>query len=445
TFVWDWASGLPEMLSEGQATGGEPVALYLAGHETLGQWDSASPGGAEEWAYYLPDGLGSVRQVTDAAGAVTDAREWTPYGVEVGAAQAELGYTGEWQDPVLGLTYLRARWYDSYLNQFVSPDPIVPDHWDPHSINGYTYALGNPIRYTDPDGLAPLPPPYPPPQTLVPDPRDLTKWLYNEMIANATSPEVRGLLALNEISRHLREGITCDLSTAMALAGGGDPIVNYLLSLTGFNIQYRIWSADEAAAVFHVAALFWYRELVKNKAVWDFKDEMGLRLGPGITLCTSPSTCYNDVEFSVPGNVHFAYIGVIAGFPGWEIQAGAAAADITDPARDPNSKEYVPGLPPGVVSITNLDPSTWNFGDEARDHEAVTCGIKMAERYGVLMTYSQFQSELSLYIGEFDRCTPDPGPPDEDVLRTWSGNGFTYPLGYFDNQGESYEPPGRCR
>jgi len=41
-----------------------------------------------------PDGLGSMRQETDGAGAVVSAREWSPYGVEVGAAQAGLGYTG---------------------------------------------------------------------------------------------------------------------------------------------------------------------------------------------------------------------------------------------------------------------------------------------------------------------------------------------------------------
>ena len=55
TFAWDWASGIPEMLSEGQAMGSS-MALYLVGHETLGRWDGA------DWAYYLPDALGSIRR-----------------------------------------------------------------------------------------------------------------------------------------------------------------------------------------------------------------------------------------------------------------------------------------------------------------------------------------------------------------------------------------------
>jgi uncharacterized protein RhaS with RHS repeats len=75
TFTWDWATGVPEMLTEGGN-------LYLVGHETLGRWDGSA------WAYHLSDVLGSVRQTADSAGAVTESREWAPYGVEVGTAHA---------------------------------------------------------------------------------------------------------------------------------------------------------------------------------------------------------------------------------------------------------------------------------------------------------------------------------------------------------------------
>jgi hypothetical protein len=84
------------MLSEGEN-------LYLVGHDTLARWDGS------EWAYHLPDALGSVRQVADGTGAVVSAREWTPYGVEMGTGQAGLGYTGEWWDADAGLEYLRTR------------------------------------------------------------------------------------------------------------------------------------------------------------------------------------------------------------------------------------------------------------------------------------------------------------------------------------------------
>jgi RHS repeat-associated protein len=142
-FAWDWASGLPEMLSNGES-------LYLVGHETLGQWDGAA------WVFYLPDALGSIRHETDGMGDVTDSREWTPFGVEVGTAQEGLGYTGEWQDIYtnhLGMLYLRARWYQPHTGRFFSPDPIIPDFRNPQSIHRYAYVLGDPVNHNDPTGL----------------------------------------------------------------------------------------------------------------------------------------------------------------------------------------------------------------------------------------------------------------------------------------------------
>ena len=57
TFAWDWASGVPELLRQGEPR-------YLVSHDTLGWHDG------EAWIYPLPDALGSVRQTVDAAGAV---------------------------------------------------------------------------------------------------------------------------------------------------------------------------------------------------------------------------------------------------------------------------------------------------------------------------------------------------------------------------------------
>ncbi|MCP4538306.1 MAG: RHS repeat-associated core domain-containing protein, partial [Chloroflexi bacterium] len=140
SFMWDWASGIPEMLTDGDN-------LYLVGHDTLGQ----SANGA--WGYYLPDALGSIRQTTDDVGAVSGSREWTPFGVEVGRARGGLGYTGEWLDSYTEFNYLRARWYAPQTARLSSPDPIGPNFSQPQSINRYTYVQGNPLKFTDPLGL----------------------------------------------------------------------------------------------------------------------------------------------------------------------------------------------------------------------------------------------------------------------------------------------------
>ena len=65
------------------------------------------------------------------------------------------GYTGEWYEGYIGLLHLRARWLMPYLNQFISPDPIIPDYFNPQSLNRYSYVLNNPVNLTDPTGLTP--------------------------------------------------------------------------------------------------------------------------------------------------------------------------------------------------------------------------------------------------------------------------------------------------
>jgi len=140
TFAWDWATGVPELLSDGDS-------LYLIGYDTLG-WQTGA-----DWTFVLPDALGSVRQEADGAGAVIAVREWTPYGEEVGAARAGLGYTGEWWDANVGFTYLRARWYEPGMGRFTSRDPWTGNSVRPMSLHRFSYALNNPIRYTDSSGF----------------------------------------------------------------------------------------------------------------------------------------------------------------------------------------------------------------------------------------------------------------------------------------------------
>jgi RHS repeat-associated protein len=93
-----------------------------------------------------------VRQAVDATAAVVAAREWSPYGVEVGDAHAGLGYTGEWFDAGVGLQYLRARWYDSRMGRFLTLDSMMRDLRSPANTHRYNYALANPVRYDDPSG-----------------------------------------------------------------------------------------------------------------------------------------------------------------------------------------------------------------------------------------------------------------------------------------------------
>ncbi|MDF1515754.1 MAG: hypothetical protein P1S60_18250 [Anaerolineae bacterium] len=140
TFTWDWATSVPEMLSDGEK-------LYLVGHDTLG-WDKDST-----WNYIVPDALGSIRQETDAVGDVTATREWSPYGIEIEGTKLGLGYTGEWQAEGTELTYLRTRWYDGTKGRFTQVDQWEGNIWQPRTLWSYIYVSDNPINNRDPNGL----------------------------------------------------------------------------------------------------------------------------------------------------------------------------------------------------------------------------------------------------------------------------------------------------
>jgi len=57
-------------------------------------------------------------------------------------------YCGEYFDRETGDIYLRARYYNPKTGRFKTEDPIGD------GLNWYTYCANNPIRFSDPSGLA---------------------------------------------------------------------------------------------------------------------------------------------------------------------------------------------------------------------------------------------------------------------------------------------------
>ncbi|MEJ2305818.1 MAG: RHS repeat-associated core domain-containing protein [Anaerolineales bacterium] len=105
--------------------------------------------------YFGYDGLGSVRQMLDAAGGVLFAQVFDPYGnsyTSAGTDNTRWGFTGE-QTGVNGLIFLRARCYTPYLNRFIQRDPTLPDPYIPADWNRYAYVRDNPVNLTDPSGM----------------------------------------------------------------------------------------------------------------------------------------------------------------------------------------------------------------------------------------------------------------------------------------------------
>jgi len=75
--------------------------------------------------------------------------------VDLGAGFNYPFLTQKERDNETGLDYFGERYYASTMGRFTTVDPLGASakRVDPQTMNRYTYALNNPLRYVDPDGL----------------------------------------------------------------------------------------------------------------------------------------------------------------------------------------------------------------------------------------------------------------------------------------------------
>jgi RHS repeat-associated protein len=106
-------------------------------------------------SFYGYDGFGSVRQLTNLAGAVTDTYTYDAFGnllSKTGSTPNSYLYRGEQYDSDLGLYYLRARYYNPLTGRFMSRDPEDGKIAVPATLHKYLYASGDPVNRIDPSG-----------------------------------------------------------------------------------------------------------------------------------------------------------------------------------------------------------------------------------------------------------------------------------------------------
>jgi RHS repeat-associated protein len=106
-------------------------------------------------SFYGYDGHGSVRHLTNSAGAVTDTYDYDAFGNLInstGSTPNNYLFAGEQYDPALNLYYNRARYLSTITGRFWTMDSEEGDDQDPSSLHKYLYDEDNPINNLDPTG-----------------------------------------------------------------------------------------------------------------------------------------------------------------------------------------------------------------------------------------------------------------------------------------------------
>jgi RHS repeat-associated protein/uncharacterized repeat protein (TIGR01451 family) len=148
-YLVDVSGPLSHVVAETDAAGSLEAHYIRAGDELLAV---LRPTGSR---FYVADGLGSVRHLTDETGAVTDSYRYDAFGAvlaHVGTDENPYLFAGEPLETSSGLTYLRARWLDTGTGRFLSTDPVPGVNERPETLHRYGYALQDPVNGVDPAG-----------------------------------------------------------------------------------------------------------------------------------------------------------------------------------------------------------------------------------------------------------------------------------------------------
>jgi RHS repeat-associated protein len=144
-------TGLPQVFEE--SVNGIVQRTYTYGLQRISEDQPIS--GTWTPSFYGYDGFGTVRQLTNLAGSVTDTYSYDAFGnllSSTGTTPNNYLYRGEQYDPDLNLYYLRARYYNPVTGRFLSRDSEDGDTLNPATLHRYLYVGGDPVNWWDPSG-----------------------------------------------------------------------------------------------------------------------------------------------------------------------------------------------------------------------------------------------------------------------------------------------------
>ena len=147
-------SGYVQVLEEWTASSGATnlTRVHNYGLQLISQ---RTPTPTPSTNYFIFDGHGSTRLLTDNAGNVANAFSFDAYGNLIrsnAAPQTSYLYCGQEWDTDLGMYHNRARYYSTGLGRFWTADSHEGEATDPPSLHKYSYCQGDPVNRVDPSG-----------------------------------------------------------------------------------------------------------------------------------------------------------------------------------------------------------------------------------------------------------------------------------------------------
>jgi RHS repeat-associated protein len=155
-YVWNYATGLPTVAAVQSGGADQRYYIWLPDGSLLAGVDAAS--GARQFFHF--DETGSTMFLSDDNGSVTDTYAMTPYGesvLQTGTTDNPFTFQGRYgvmQESGTAFYFMRARYYDGATMRFLSRDTRLST--GPREMNPYGFAMGNPLRFHDATGAAPV-------------------------------------------------------------------------------------------------------------------------------------------------------------------------------------------------------------------------------------------------------------------------------------------------
>jgi RHS repeat-associated protein len=144
-------TGYAQVLDE--LKGGAVSRTYSYGLELINERQTVS--GTPMTSFYGFDGHGSVRFLTDTTGAITDTYDYDAFGnlvSQTGTTPNNYLFAAEQFDPVLGVYYNRARYYDQRIGRFWTMDGFEGYADDSRTLHKYLYVGNEPTDRNDRSG-----------------------------------------------------------------------------------------------------------------------------------------------------------------------------------------------------------------------------------------------------------------------------------------------------